>query len=240
MVRRVDPEPTPPVTSAPQGMSVFESESRGIDVVFRQRECGTYEPPPFFDIPRPDLHYPVQETIDVELTAFAIDCEPVTNAQFATFLAETGYQPAVHEGFLAHWAEGVAGQTIDHFPVVHVDLDDARAYARWAGKRLPTEFEWQHAAERGGIGFGNARVWEWTESVHHDVHARFCILKGGSDYAALGSVWYTDGGPRPPQFSLKFILSWPELDRCSTVGFRCAATLNSRASWSDTRSERSA
>ena len=40
-----------------------------------------------------------------------------------------------------------------------------------------------------------------------------------------GSGWYMDGGPRPANFAAKFLLTWPGLDRCSTIGFRCAADL---------------
>ena len=73
---------------------------------------------------------------------------PVTNAQFAEFLEATGYRPR-HRGELPQALVGAAsrrpGQE-DH-PVVYVDLDDARAYAGWAGKRLPTEEEWQYAAQ---------------------------------------------------------------------------------------------
>jgi hypothetical protein len=52
---------------------------------------------------------------------------------------------------------------------------------------------------------------------------RFCLLKGGSFYRAEGSAWYFDGGPQPNAFVAKFLLNWPGLDRCATIGFRCAA-----------------
>jgi formylglycine-generating enzyme required for sulfatase activity len=67
-------------------------------------------------------------------------------------------------------------------------------------------------------------IWEWTESERSDGRTRFCIIRGGSWFEAKGSGWYVDGGPRPVNFATKFLLMWPGLDRCSTVGFRCAAT----------------
>ena len=68
-------------------------------------------------------------------------------------------------------------------------------------------------------------VWHWTESERSDGRTRFCILKGGSCYKAAGSVWYADGGPLPCRFAAKFLLMWSGLDRCSTIGFRCAVDL---------------
>ena len=68
-------------------------------------------------------------------------------------------------------------------------------------------------------------VWEWTESERTDGRTRFCMIRGGSYYCAQGSQWYMDGGPQPTDFAAKFLLMWPGLDRCATIGFRCAALL---------------
>jgi len=70
-------------------------------------------------------------------------------------------------------------------------------------------------------------VWQWTESDRSDGRTRFCVLRGGSWFTATGSIWYTDGGPRPATFAVKFLRTWPGLDRCSTIGFRCVVDLES-------------
>jgi iron(II)-dependent oxidoreductase len=64
-------------------------------------------------------------------------------------------------------------------------------------------------------------VWELTESERDDGHTRYVMLKGGAYYKAKGSRWYFDGGAQRPGVHGKFLLMWPGLDRCSTVGFRC-------------------
>jgi hypothetical protein len=69
-------------------------------------------------------------------------------------------------------------------------------------------------------------VWNWTESEHSDGRTRFCLLKGGAEWKAEGSVWYADGGPQPPEFSAKYLLMAPGLDRSGQIGFRCAADLS--------------
>jgi formylglycine-generating enzyme required for sulfatase activity len=70
-------------------------------------------------------------------------------------------------------------------------------------------------------------VWQWTESERNDGRTRFCMIRGGSYFAPQGSDWYVDGGPRAASFSTKFLLMWPGLDRCATIGFRCAMDLES-------------
>jgi len=69
-------------------------------------------------------------------------------------------------------------------------------------------------------------TWEWTESERSDGRTRFCLIRGGCYYQARGSHWYADGGPRPGNFAAKFLLLWPGLDRCATIGFRCAADMD--------------
>jgi sulfatase modifying factor 1 len=109
-------------------------------------------------------------------------------------------------------------------PVTGLTLAEARVYAAERGARLPTEDEWQLAAEAGLLERNEPLVWNWTESEHSDGRTRFAILKGGSAFRAEGSDWYVDGGPQPPEFSLQLLLAGP-LQRSPRIGFRLAVDL---------------
>jgi serine/threonine-protein kinase len=76
----------------------------------------------------------------VTVKPFSIDKTEVTNAQYAEFIAVTGHQAP------SHWVDGKYPAGEANFPVVNVNWYDARDYAQWAGKRLPTEEEWEYAA----------------------------------------------------------------------------------------------
>jgi len=90
---------------------------------------------------------------------FFMDTYPVTNAQFKRFLDGTRYHPADDLNFLKDWKNGTYPQGWDNKPVTWVSLEDARAYAAWAGKRLPHEWEWQWAAQGG-----DSRHFPWGNS----------------------------------------------------------------------------
>lgn len=81
----------------------------------------------------------------VELPAFWITRAPVTNAQYAAFVAATGHRPP------AHWEGPRPPAALADHPVTYVDWRDAAAFCAWAGGRLPSEAEWEKAA-RGADG----------------------------------------------------------------------------------------
>lgn len=219
-------QPPAPATGPAQPGAVCPAPGRrSLRVTWRQRETGLYESAPYVDdwkpLP-PRLHQLREEDRTVTLTPVAVDAREVTNADFADFLDATGYAPAEPNRFLAHWADGRPARGAEDEPVRYVDLDDARAYARWRGARLPTEDEWQAAAAEPGWRRGEPLVWEWTESEHRDGRTRWVVLKGGSWFSAEGSQWYADGGPRDPDWSLRFLLAQAGLSRSECIGFRCA------------------
>jgi hypothetical protein len=82
----------------------------------------------------------------VNLGPYAIDETLVSNDDFKNFLDASGFTPVHTTNFLHHWSGGLLPAGKEDHPAVYVDLSDARAYAAWAGKRLPTEDEWQYAA----------------------------------------------------------------------------------------------
>ncbi len=137
---------TKPVRVIPNGMVPVPEG----DFIFK-----VSHPDPF--IPYPDYNHPRK----VHVRKFYIDKYPVTNEEFYNFMLSTHYKPADPSNFLKHWVDGKYPVGMDDYPVVWVSLEDARAYAKWAKKRLPTEIEWQYAAQ-GTDG----RLWPWGNEFY--------------------------------------------------------------------------
>lgn len=93
---------------------------------------------------------------------FFMDKHPVTNLEFKKFLDATHYQPSDTTNFLKHWKNKAIAKGEENYPVVHVSWEDAKAYAEWAGKRLPSEIEWQYAAQTSQL---NEWPWKQTKPV---------------------------------------------------------------------------
>ncbi len=115
-----------------------------------------------------DVEDPEKPVRKVFLSAFAIDRIPVTNRQYKEFIDETGYdgRQEADRNYLLHFQKGMYPEETGDHPVVYVSWHNAMAYARWAGKNLPTEAQWAKAA-RGTDGqrypWGN----EWDFSRLH-------------------------------------------------------------------------
>ncbi|MCX6244058.1 MAG: SUMF1/EgtB/PvdO family nonheme iron enzyme [Bacteroidetes bacterium] len=109
---------------------------------------------PFITLP--DHH----DTVEVKMHKFYIDKYPVTNRQWLVFVKRTRYEPHDTTNYLKHWVNGYIPEGQENFPVVYIGPDDVKAFAKWAGKRLPTEMEWQYAAQGNDL-----RKYPWGNSM---------------------------------------------------------------------------
>lgn len=185
--------------------------------------------------------YPEEAPVHtVAVAAFAVEKHPVTNGQFAEFVADTGYvtvaerpmDPALYPGVAAEdlapgalvfrptsgpvnlrdwrqWWDWMPGASWRHpfgpgtswqdrrdHPVVQVAYPDAAAYARWAGRRLPTEAEWEYAA-RGG----SSATYAWGQDPAPGGRLMANTWQGRFPYrndGALGWVGTSPVGTFPP------------------------------------------
>jgi sulfatase modifying factor 1 len=194
------------------------------------------------------IFYPEEAPIHtVTVGSFAVERHPVTNAQFAEFVAATGYvtvaeqpiDPALYPGAdpndlcpgamvfrptpgpvdlrdWRQWWDWVPGANWRHpfgpdspdntvadradHPVVQVAYPDAAAYARWAGRRLPTEAEWEYAA-RGGSPGDSSWTYSWGDEAKPDGQLMANTWQGMFPYrndGALGWVGTSPVGKFPP------------------------------------------
>ena len=201
-----------------------------------------------------DAIYPEEGgPIKLHVSPFLLSVTEVTNDQFAAFVATTGYVTEAERtggsaGFVetetpsdllswwkldegATWrSPGGAGSDLDglgRHPVVHVSLTDARAYAAWAGGRLPNEIEWEYAASlglfdpddpesglRGPDGEIRANTWDGIFPVLNTAEDGFIGTAPVGCYRAsligaydmIGNVWEwteTPFGDGNPQFTIK-------------------------------------
>ena len=151
----VEIQKTKAVANPPEGMVKIP----GRDYVFKVQGI---EIEGFNDV-GVDVQYPWEDTPRrfhehrMHIETFYIDKIPVTNAAFKKFLDATHYHPQDDLNFLHDWKNGSYPDGWGNKPVTWISLEDARAYAKWAGKRLPHEWEWQYAAQGGDEN----RVYPW-------------------------------------------------------------------------------
>ena len=145
----------------------------------------------------------------VELAGFEIDRTAVTNASYMQYMGETGAEPPMYwerdgQGW-TRTAMGITAPVDPMRPVVHISWHEADAYARWAGKRLPTEFEWEAASPHlDGIG----GAWEWTSSDFRAYpgfaafpYNEYSVVFFGDSYKVLrGASWATHARVARPTF----------------------------------------
>ena len=307
----VDIAPSRRSATAPEGMVRVE----GAEYVFRvegieiegSNDVGVDVQYPWEDSPRRFHEHPIK------IASFYIDQYPVTNEEFKKFLDVTHYHPKDDLNFLKDWKGGTYPDGWADKPVTWVSIEDAREYAKWAGKRLPHEWEWQYAAQgkdertypwgncdwlppvshlpltspsqsaagvpaspvtvdptvlpsrRASAAKGSYRpcgpftdakdapapypdsgrvmlpptdvtahpagaspfevmdmvgnVWQWTDEYVDD-HTRAAIVRGGSHYKPVGSIWYFPQAYRNSQHG-KLLLMAPSYDRSAGIGFRC-------------------
>ncbi len=146
--------PTKPAKSAPAGMiripeADFSFDIQGIEVE-GLNDMGVDVQYPWEDAPR-RFH-----SHRMHVASFFIDKYPVTNAEYKKFLDATHYHPSNDLNFLREWKNGAFPNGAENRPVTWVSMEDARAYATWAGKRLPHEWEWQYAAQTN-----DGRLYPW-------------------------------------------------------------------------------
>ncbi|ALN83655.1 hypothetical protein LC55x_0350 [Lysobacter capsici] len=143
--RLVPIAPVSPVATAPEGMveipaGEFDFVVGGIEI-----EGQTWE--------GVDVQYPWEDSPRrnhrkrMSMQRFFIDRTPVTNAQYHRFVQASGYAPRDAHNYLRDWVDGAPRAGWENRPVTWIAIEDARAYAHWAGKRLPREWEWQYAAQ---------------------------------------------------------------------------------------------
>jgi EgtB-related family protein len=103
----------------------------------------------------------------VDLPAGDIDAQVLRWAEYLPFVEAGGPVPASLRREGRRWLQRRAGQWLpldDTEPARHLRFDEAQAWCRWAGRRLPSEAEWERAAIRCGDAFRWGDVWEWTAS----------------------------------------------------------------------------
>jgi gamma-glutamyl hercynylcysteine S-oxide synthase len=189
-----------------------------------------------------DAHEPYdneQPRHEVELNAFRIDRFPVTNGEYLQFIEDGGYStqelwsPSGWDWAMTfgiegpeYWSRRDGGWVVDRFgvkapvppeePVVHVCYFEADAFARWAGKRLSTEFEWEVAAA-WDPDTGTKRRFPWGENVPNGDRAN---LGRWRFHPAAAGAYPEGASPLGCEQMLGDVWEWTSSDFQPYPGFR--------------------
>ena len=153
----------------------------------------------------------------VDVPAFEIDRQPVTVGDWIEFMDAEGADEPLH------WNGSAPDPRL---PVMHVSWDEASAYARFRGKRLPTEQEWEKAARCGALEMVG-QVWEWTSTEFgpypgfraHPYHEYSEVFFGKGYRVLRGGSWATSERVAGERFR-----NWDLPERRQIfAGLRCAA-----------------
>jgi len=133
-----------------------------------------------------EVHYDENPCRTIHLDAFWIDCYEVTNRHYKRFVDETGRRaPFVDTDWARpyNWINNTYPPGTADFPVVLVSWEDAAAYAGWAGKRLPTEAEWEKAS-RGGLV---KKRYPWGDAIDAQHANHFTSITARNGLKPVGS-----------------------------------------------------
>lgn len=188
------PLATPKLVSHIQRTRAYQSAPRGMVEIPSGRF--TFKAVRSFLSPNEAVPYPGDSVSrELAMARMFMDRYPVTNREFQTFLRQSRYRPKDTTNFLRHWVKGAPPTGREDHPVVYVDITDANAYAAWAGKRLPTDTEWQYAAQgTDGRKYPWGNRYDSTRCNHHLGHTTPVSMfpEGRSPFGVedmIGNVW---------------------------------------------------